>query len=218
MDFYEWSAAMSGFLQRLKNCPTTIKFARETFRQVMNGTKYKSQFKTGGGLFMPKEIFDKFVSPTQILGRRGPLPEPWKDEGTFLSPSPILEDVIESSATMRDLEKKLGIPPNDWERPMYFVRIWDPGFGQLRLPTPQSAGANSQFVPGGITSGGMPEGFISLIPFRTTMIMSDGDEATYNNVSVVPVIPGQRVPDASDLGLLPGSLEQVRDAFGGNKN
>jgi hypothetical protein len=41
------------------------------------------------------------------------------------------------------------------------------------------------------------------------MIMSSGDEVTYNNVSVCEVVPGKKPPDPTNLGPMAGTLFQL---------
>jgi hypothetical protein len=200
-------------LKNVRVSSTSVQERSEIYKKLCGRVQphkrlWKAIFLWRGSVYA-KKTFDYYIAPSGIIGRQGPLPEPWKETGTFLSPTPILEAIIEKSENMRTIEEKLSVPTGAWDQTMYLIRIWDPASSRLRLPTHESAGANSKFRQGGLTAGGLPEGFISLVDFRTTMIMSSGDEVTYNNVSVCEVVPGKKPPDPTNLGPMAGTLFQL---------
>lgn len=79
--------------------------------------------------------------------------------GTFVMPKREADRLIQAAAgDFRQLEVSLGLSPNDLgPRP---VRIDIRSPKNLRLPSGNEAGANEFWVPGGLTSGGIPEAVI----------------------------------------------------------
>jgi hypothetical protein len=58
----------------------------------------------------------------------------------------------------------LGIPPKDWNEPIFRVDLEAANQRNLRLATGKETGANPLWEPGGKTSGGMPEAVIDPVP------------------------------------------------------
>jgi hypothetical protein len=58
------------------------------------------------------------------------------------------------------LKELLGIPPEEWNQPIYRLDIAPADQRNLRMATGAESGANKLFKPGGYTSGGVPEAVI----------------------------------------------------------
>ncbi len=71
-----------------------------------------------------------------------------------------------ANGDVRIIEKELGIDPGAWQGKggIYRIDVNNPENFNLRLPSGNEAGANSNWVPGGYTSGGKPEAVTNPIP------------------------------------------------------
>lgn len=79
--------------------------------------------------------------------------------GTFVMPKSEADRLIQAAAgNFRQLEVSLGLSPNDLGPRPVRIDIRNPK--NLRLPSGNEAGANEFWVPGGLTSGGIPEAVI----------------------------------------------------------
>ena len=87
-------------------------------------------------------------------GTVGPL------EGTFVFPSSYADDMIkQANGDIRVLEQLLGFDPGDLGDCPIRIDILKPQ--GLRMTTGNESGANPYWIPGGYTSGGIPESIIS---------------------------------------------------------
>jgi hypothetical protein len=62
------------------------------------------------------------------------------------------------------IKELLGVEPQYWNEPVFRIDIAAADQRNLRMPTGAESGANTLFVPGGYTSGGVPEAEIDPIP------------------------------------------------------
>ena len=86
-------------------------------------------------------------------GRVGP------DGGTFILPSSVVDDVIaRSGGDVSMIEQALGFPKGSLGTDPVRIDIPDPE--GLRMPSGNEKGANEQWIPGGYTSGELPEAII----------------------------------------------------------
>ena len=80
-------------------------------------------------------------------------------EGTFVMPSSIADDLIKrADGDVRILEELLGFDPGYLGNSPVRIDISNPS--GLRIPNGNELGANEYWVPGGYTSGGIPEAII----------------------------------------------------------
>ena len=88
-----------------------------------------------------------------------------RPDGLFVT-TPGAADAIERQAggDRGKLKELLGIPDAAWDEPIHRVDIAPGDQKGLRMATGRESGANAMFVPGGYTSGGVPEAVIDPVP------------------------------------------------------
>ena len=85
-------------------------------------------------------------------------------DGTFVFPSSYADDmIVQAKGNIRVLEELLGFDPGDLGDNPVRIDISHPQ--GLRMPTGNERGANDFWLPGGYTSGGIPEAVIDQIQF-----------------------------------------------------
>jgi hypothetical protein len=83
-------------------------------------------------------------------------------EGTFVMPSSVADDLIrQANGDVKVLEQLLGFAPGDLGDAPVRVDVAEPH--GLRMPTGNERGVNDYWLPGGYTSGGVPEAIIDQI-------------------------------------------------------
>ena len=98
--------------------------------------------------------------PTRPLG--SPL-------GTYVMPKIVADELIaKSGGDVSELEKLLGLDPGELGNSP--VRVDIPNPTGIRMPNGNEVGANSQWIPGGYTSGGIPEAIIDQVPIEKLII------------------------------------------------
>lgn len=76
--------------------------------------------------------------------------------GTFVMPTSIADDLIaRARGDISELERLLGLDPGELGTNPVRIDIVNPS--GLRMPSGNEKGANSKWIPGGYTSGGIPE-------------------------------------------------------------
>jgi hypothetical protein len=79
--------------------------------------------------------------------------------GTFVMPSSVADSIIaQAGGNVNKLEQLLGLPAGSLGTNPVRVDISAPS--GLRMPSGNEPGANSQWLPGGYTSGGIPEAVV----------------------------------------------------------
>ena len=79
--------------------------------------------------------------------------------GTFVMPTSVADDLItRAGGDISELERLLGLDPGDLGANPVRIDIENPT--GLRMPSGNEKGANPKWVPGGYTSGGIPETII----------------------------------------------------------
>ena len=88
------------------------------------------------------------------------------DNTQFVLPPAKVNDVIEQSkGDISKLEEIIGIPSGSWQvRVLSIIDIQRPSSLELRIPSGNVFGANSQWLPGDRLPTGMPEGVVDSIP------------------------------------------------------
>lgn len=112
------------------------------------------QFDKGATRFMLNDTFEDF-GIGQIDGT------------TFVFPANEIDALMESTGgNPSALEKALGLPEGYLNGSVIRVDIPDPGQYNIRMPSGNEAGANEQWLPGGLLPQGMPEAVIDggLVP------------------------------------------------------
>ncbi|MFV8333994.1 hypothetical protein [Flavobacterium sp. GSP14] len=108
-------------------------------------TKHIAKFDDGAVRFTSRTSFNKY-------GTLGP-------DGGFVLPKSELDRVLtETGGDLRLVEQKLGLD-NGYlgDGDVMIVFIEKKNFNELNLPSGNEGGANSFWLPGGYTSGGVPE-------------------------------------------------------------
>ncbi|MCU5771735.1 hypothetical protein N5923_08825 [Erwiniaceae bacterium BAC15a-03b] len=90
-------------------------------------------------------------------------PEIGPPAGHFVMPRTVADDLItKSGGNIPKLEKLLGLTPGELGDSPVRIDISNPQ--GLRMPTGREPGANEFWLPGGKTSGGIPEAVINQTP------------------------------------------------------
>ena len=105
----------------------------------------------------------KFYAQTPT-GAVGPL------DGTFVMPASVADDLIkQANGDIRILEQLLGLDSGTLGKNPVRIDINHPT--GLRMPTGNEAGANDFWLPGGYTSGRIPEAVVDQIqPGQYTIV------------------------------------------------
>ncbi len=113
------------------------------------------KFNGGASYITPTSALDTFGR--NLVGRPG---------GQFVMPSTVLDKLLQSSGgDVSVIEQALGIPPGAWQGvSLSRIDIPNPSSVGIRIPSGNEPGANGQWVPGGYTSGGVPEAVTNQIP------------------------------------------------------
>ena len=106
---------------------------------------------TGAVRFTSQKALDKY-------GTLGPA------DGTFTIPRGELDRVVrETGGDLRQIEGKLGLEPGTLSNGDTVIAYIKPGdLNNLRMSSGNEAGANTYWVPGGRTSGGVPEATVDV--------------------------------------------------------
>ena len=99
------------------------------------------------------------------------------DNTLFVMPTKYADKVIKNSnGNINYIEEKLGFPKGYFKYGGGLVRIdiEDLSDLDLRLPSGNETGANSLWIPGGETSGGVPEAILNTVPLDKTRVSRIG--------------------------------------------
>ena len=116
------------------------------------------QFEKGASYIMPKSDYDFYY--------RG-VPEISRPDGTmFFAPKEYMDGVIiEANGDISVIEKKLGYPMGALLNGKFtIVNVDNPKSYNMHIPSGNEHGANSEWIPGGFTSGGVPEVILEHVP------------------------------------------------------
>jgi RHS repeat-associated protein len=121
-----------------------------------------SMFEGGSSVFVPRSVLEDIVPKFGQLGR---------PDGLFVT-TPAAADAIEARAagSRSRFKELLGIPATQWNEPIYRLDIPAADQRSLRMATGAESGANKHFIPGGYTSGGIPEAVIDPVPEKSIAV------------------------------------------------
>lgn len=137
-----------------------------TYMSQADLAEHRAQFNNGATRFMTESN----------LGKYGPAQ---RDGTSFVMPKDEADKVINASeGNMSRLENSLGVPPGTFSAPVVRIDIPTPQNHNVRMPSGNEAGANDQWIPGGRTSGGVPEAVVDL-----------GGKQRGEAYTVTPVVP-----------------------------
>ena len=111
-------------------------------------------------------MFEGGVTKIQWGAPTRPLGPP---SGTFVMPKPVADELIaKSDGDIFKLEQFLSLEPGTLGTSPVRVDISKPT--GLRIPDGNEVGANSQWIPGGYTGGGIPEATIDQVPLNKLIV------------------------------------------------
>lgn len=106
---------------------------------------------------------DMFRSGATKIYAKSPTGTVGSPSGTFVMPSSVADDLIkQANGDVRVLEDLLGLDPGDLGAAPVRIDVSSPR--GLRIPSGNEHGANNYWLPGGYTSGGIPEAVIDRVP------------------------------------------------------
>ncbi len=97
-------------------------------------------------------------------------------DGTmFVIPESFFDDVItKANGDISYIEKVLGYKPGSLQSGYYVaIRINNPSKCDICIPTGNEIGANNYWIPGGYTSGDVPEAIVNNVPNDSSFISLD---------------------------------------------
>lgn len=121
--------------------------------------KHLKKFRKGISLVMGQDSYVMYVVAHKNVGR--------EDNTCFVMPKSVCDDIDRAAkGNLAVYEEALGFAPGYFSGHGGLVRIdvVEVEDLHLRLPSGNEAGANSYWLPGGYTSGGVPEAITDLIP------------------------------------------------------
>ena len=122
--------------------------------------RHLSQFNDGASIIMTKEQYINYVKGSSTIG----IPF---DGTQFVLPKSYCDDIANmAKGEVSYYEKALGFDKGHFADGGGLIRldIKDLDGLNLRMPSGNEAGANSHWIPGGKTDGGIPEAVTDLIP------------------------------------------------------
>ncbi len=121
--------------------------------------RHLKEFRSGVSFVMGLDNYVMFVVARKFIGR--------EDNSCFVMPKTVCDDIAKAAnGNLAVYEQALGFEPGYFRGHGGLVRIdvLDVADLHIRIPSGNEAGANAWWVPGGYTSGGVPEAVSDLIP------------------------------------------------------
>ena len=136
----------------------------------VNAAKTEGNFYRDGSIVDISDHFGKFADGASLLTPAesfGKYPAVGRPDGLFVSTPDAITSLLQKTGGENSLIKQqLGIEPQYWNGPLLRIDIPTPLSSSPRLPSGLEAGANSNFIRGGYTSGGAPEIVINPVPIK----------------------------------------------------
>ncbi|MDO4302237.1 MAG: hypothetical protein Q4D26_12745, partial [Clostridia bacterium] len=127
--------------------------------------KHLAQFDDGATYLLSYDDYERFYRDTQYIAR---------NDGTlFCMPSNFVDEVKSTAnGDLSKLDELLGYDNGFFENADTMVRIdiIDPKKSNISIPNGNEVGANNNWLPGGYTSGGVPEGIVYNVPNNSSYI------------------------------------------------
>ena len=137
--------------------------SKQALSGVIKGLKHLSSSSLGAF----KNGASKLMSSAQLddLAKRFPDSQTFgSPTGTFVAPSGEIDELLKAGLSREEIAQSLGITDELFlDGDLVRIDISPGGFDNLRTPTGSEVGANSKFIPGGKTSGGVTEGVLDNI-------------------------------------------------------
>ena len=125
-----------------------------------------AQFDDGVSVIQTEWAYSRYSETNGFVG----VPD---DNSLFVMPKNYCDDVIaRANGNISIIEKKLGFPEGYFSDGGGLIRIDALNTSELniRIPSGNETGANKLWIPGGKTSGGVPEAITNTIPLKDTTI------------------------------------------------
>ena len=125
-----------------------------------------AQFDDGVSVIQTEWAYSRYSETNGFVG----VPD---DNSLFVMPKNYCDDVIaRANGNISIIEKELGFPDGYFSDGGGLIRIDAPNTPELniRIPSGNETGANKLWIPGGKTSGGVPEAITNTIPLKDTTI------------------------------------------------
>jgi len=135
-------------------------------------TKHFAEFDEGATVIQTEWAYTNYSEANGFVG----VPD---DNTLFAMPTKYADKVIQNSnGNINYIEEKLGFPKGYFKYGGGLVRIdiEDLSDLDLRLPSGNETGANSLWITGGETSGGVPEAILNTVPLDKTRVSRIGIE------------------------------------------
>lgn len=133
-------------------------------------TKHFAEFNEGATVIQTEWAYTNYSEANGFVG----VPD---DNTLFVMPAKYADKVIQNSnGNINYIEEKLGFPKGYFKYGGGLVRIdiKDLSDLNLRLPSGNEIGANSFWIPGGETSGGVSEAILNTVPLDRTRVSRIG--------------------------------------------
>ena len=133
-------------------------------------TKHFAEFDEGATVIQTESAYTHYSEANGFVG----VPD---DNTLFVMPTKYADKVIKNSnGNINYIEEKLGFPKGYFKYGGGLVRIdiEDLSDLDLRLPSGNETGANPLWIPGGETSGGVPEAILNTVPLDKTRVSRIG--------------------------------------------
>ncbi|WP_231097618.1 hypothetical protein, partial [Streptococcus oralis] len=133
-------------------------------------TKHFAEFDEGATVIQTEWAYTNYSEANGFVG----VPD---DNTLFVMPTKYADKVIKNSnGNINYIEEKLGFPKGYFKYGGGLVRIdiEDLSDLDLRLPSGNETGANSLWIPGGETSGGVPEAILNTVPLDKARVSRIG--------------------------------------------
>ena len=162
-------AGVSKTVGAINNVRAANAAAAET-NNFINTAKTEGNFYRDGSIVDIGDHFGKFADGASLLTPAesfGKYPAVGRPDGLFVSTPDAITSLLQKTGGENSLIKQqLGIEPQYWNGSLLRIDIPNPLSSTPRLPSGLEAGANSNFIRGGYTSGGAPEIVINPVPIK----------------------------------------------------
>ncbi len=125
-----------------------------------------AQFDDGVSVIQTDWAYSRYSETNGFVG----VPD---DNTLFVMPKNYCDDVItRANGNISIIEKELGFPNGYFSDGGGLIRIDTDNVSGLniRIPSGNETGANKLWIPGGNTSGGVPEAITDTIPLKDTTV------------------------------------------------
>ena len=137
-----------------KVAPKGSRALPNTYLDVGYISRHLAKFDNGGSWLVPTDVLDQFGRVK--IGR---------PDGQFMAPKGEIDALLaRANGDISIIERELGIPAGSWQgKQLSRIDVPNTSAQNRRIPSGNEAGANDEWLPGGITSGGKSEAVIDQV-------------------------------------------------------